>query len=177
MFLRFVRQDSPEGDGVAIERDRLSCLRRITCESDTRRALPTELAASAYESWRKARADIFKAWQELTDPKNLQARVRPLFRRAAEHLRRVPPPGLSQAQADRVIDSIEAPWDRRIEKEIRGILQDPQADPASISLRLAAKVSELGLQPYQPPDPLPMIEEDEVQLVCWVAVSGAKKGT
>ena len=32
-------------------------------------------------------------------------------------------------------------------------------------------VSELGLQPFQPPDPLPIIDREEVRLVCWMGVS------
>jgi hypothetical protein len=34
------------------------------------------------------------------------------------------------------------------------------------------KVKELGLQPFVQPDPLPVIEEDEIVLICWMAVNG-----
>jgi hypothetical protein len=29
---------------------------------------------------------------------------------------------------------------------------------------------DLGLTPYRPPDPLPLIEEENVQLVCWMGI-------
>lgn len=29
----------------------------------------------------------------------------------------------------------------------------------------------MGLQPFEAPDPLPPIEEDEVKLVCWMAIA------
>ena len=43
-------------------------------------------------------------------------------------------------------------------------------DKEERSSRLVTKVYELGLQPYHPPKPLDEIDEDEVQLVCWMVV-------
>jgi hypothetical protein len=37
-----------------------------------------------------------------------------------------------------------------------------------------AAVKELGLKPYQAPEPLPPIELDEVSIVCWMSVSSDK---
>lgn len=37
----------------------------------------------------------------------------------------------------------------------------------------AAKISELGLQPFRAPEPLPPIGEDEIHLVCWMGVDTA----
>lgn len=42
-----------------------------------------------------------------------------------------------------------------------------------LSAALVEKIRELGLQPYQAPEPLPVIEEGEIQLVCWLAVATA----
>jgi len=35
---------------------------------------------------------------------------------------------------------------------------------------LVEKVRELGLQPFVHPEPLPVIDEDEIVLICWMAV-------
>lgn len=43
--------------------------------------------------------------------------------------------------------------------------------PVEKSRELVDKVEDLGLQPFEAPDPLPPIEEDEVKLVCWMVVA------
>lgn len=40
-----------------------------------------------------------------------------------------------------------------------------------LAKELIDKVEELGWEPYEAPEPLDPIEEDEVQLVCWLAVA------
>jgi hypothetical protein len=50
---------------------------------------------------------------------------------------------------------------------------DPEADkPLAASAFLVEKVRELGLQPFVQPEPLPVIDEDEIALVCWMAIDG-----
>lgn len=39
------------------------------------------------------------------------------------------------------------------------------------SRALIEKITDLGLQPYEAPDPLDPIAEEEVKLVCWMAVT------
>jgi hypothetical protein len=36
---------------------------------------------------------------------------------------------------------------------------------------LVGKVEDLGLQPFEAPDPLPRIQEDEVKLICWMVIA------
>ena len=43
-------------------------------------------------------------------------------------------------------------------------------DPAEQAVALAAKVEELGLEPSPPPEPLRPITDDDVHLICWIAV-------
>ncbi|MCC6349572.1 MAG: hypothetical protein IT347_08275 [Candidatus Eisenbacteria bacterium] len=45
---------------------------------------------------------------------------------------------------------------------------DPGGEETTTAL--AARVRELGLQPWKPPEPLPPIDEDEITLVVWMAV-------
>jgi hypothetical protein len=165
LFLRFVpADDSP------IIRDTLGCLRLIACREDTARHVAPDLLARIYEGWEQAQRDIYDEWIYATDPANLQPRVRPLFRNVAEHLRRYPPRGVEQSDLDRTIEALEAPWGMRIENQLREIFRAQEVDPYSLSALLLDKVRELGLEPFQAPEPLPVIDIDEVRLVCWMAV-------
>jgi hypothetical protein len=98
----------------------------------------------------------------------LQPRIKAGVKAAADHIRKYPPPDLTQEEIDRLIESIEAPWGARIERQIRECLDGGKGVEASVAI--AAKVKELGLEPFKPPTPLPPIEEDEVRLVCWLGV-------
>lgn len=120
--------------------------------------------------WRiaDARRDIFDEWQFATDPANLQPKVRPVLRAAAAHLRKFAPPDLAQEEIDGVIDAVEAPWGIRIEKQIREALAS--ADGVDASRRIVETVRQLGLEPFRAPEPLPPIEEEDVRLICWLAV-------
>jgi len=71
---------------------------------------------------------------------------------------------------DSTIDSIEAPWGARIERELRAEFEVEDLVPYVVSLRLYEKVGELGLEPFNPPEPLPIIDEDESTLICWMLV-------
>ncbi len=42
---------------------------------------------------------------------------------------------------------------------------------------IAAYAKDLGLQPSPPPEPLPEITEDDVHLVCWLAIVPAEMPT
>ncbi len=167
VFFRFV-----PADGEPVVRDTLTCLSLVTCIKDTPRHLPDDLRESVYTAWANARRDIYDEWAKATDPANLQPRVGPIFRRAAEHLRKHPPAGMTQAELDRIVDAVEAPWGAKIAKQLREVLDSEELDAQSISQTLVAKVRELGLRPYEAPEPLPVIDEDEVQLVAWMGVGG-----
>jgi hypothetical protein len=163
VFFRFVPWNGKEPI-----RDTLGCLRLIACREDTQRDLPEDLANGAYEAWQKARRDIFEEWTFATDPANLQPKVRPALRAAANHLRKFPPPGITQDELVSLVESLEAPWGVRIEKVIREAMEGLTGNAASAVI--AEKIKLLGLQPYRAPEPLPPIEEDEINLICWLAV-------
>jgi hypothetical protein len=170
IFFRFVPAHETE-----IVRDSLRCLSLITCSEDTERYVAPDLAERAYGAWEKARGDIHEEWMVATDPANFQPKVRPLFQKAAEHLRKHPPRALRQTELDTVLDSLEAPWGVRIEKAIREVFDPDAGDPYEVSKALVEKVRELGLQPFVAPTPLPVIDQDEIALVCWMAVESNSK--
>jgi len=170
LFLRFV-----PADGAEIVRNTLSCLRTITCAEDTPRHLPAHLAEATYDAWAVARRDIYDEWTFATDPANLQPRIRPFFRTAADHLRAHPPAGIQQPELDLIIEAVEAPWGIRIERPLKEVFRPDEQDPVVVSSALVGKVRELGLQPYKHPEPLPVIDEDEIALVCWMAVDATRE--
>lgn len=166
VFLRFVPvvADSP------LLSDTLGCLRQVACDRSTPRNLSDNMISGAYSAWQRARSHIYEEWLQATDPKNLQPKIRPLFRQIAEHLRQHPPPEASQQDIEEAIDAVSAPWGIRYEREFRPILtEDTDSDEAKSS-QILGKVRELGMSPYSAPEPLPLIDETEVQLVCWMAV-------
>lgn len=168
-FLRFV----PAAGGPIVGEEG-TCLRVIQCEEDTPRVLPDGVRLGAFDAWQRARQDIWEQWSRLTDPANLQPHLRPLNRRVAEFLRKTPPPDFTQDQVDRLLDQVLSPWSFSIEREIREIFEDerPEDDPQEKARRLAEKIDEVGIEPFQPPEPLPPIQPEEVHLICWLALIG-----
>jgi hypothetical protein len=164
LFLRFVPQDGSE-----IVRDTLGCLRLITCTEQTERSSADGSVNTAYLAWQMARTDIFDQWVIATDPVNLQPKVRPALKAAAEKLRKYPPTGILQDDLNRVIESIEAPWGNRIEKQIREATESAEGE--SSSQAIVQTVKRLGLEPFKPPQPLPPIEIGDVRLVCWMTIT------
>lgn len=166
IFLRFIPANS---DGLLLS-DTLGCLRRISCEADTPRNLNDEMISGAYVAWQRARRDIYKEWIRGTDPKNLQPRIRPLFREIAEHVRKFSPQKVTQSEIQESVDALLAPWGIRYEREFRPIMRDESLSDEGKSIEIHEKVQELGMSPYAAPEPLPIIDESEVCLICWMAV-------
>lgn len=165
VFLRFV-----PFDGSKLIGNTLACLRMITCADDTTRHLPDDLKAAAYDAWIKARKDVYAEWMFATDPLNLQPRIRPFFRKAADHLRKYPPSDIRQNELDLLVEAIEAPWGMRHERLIKNVFDPDAGDPHVASAALVEQIREMGLQPFQQPKPLDPIQENDVTLICWLAV-------
>ena len=68
------------------------------------------------------------------------------------------------------MEAIEAPWGLRHERAIKEVFDPEAEDPYVASAALVEKIREMGLQPFQQPDPLPPIQEEDVMLICWMAV-------
>ena len=180
VFMRFVPRGweymKPDGDeDDVLVKDTLTCLKRIECTAETERILPQGIRDRVYDAWRRAREDIYSQWQEQTDPLNVQPDIRKLFREVGEHLRNHWPDDMTQDKLQTTVASVEAPWPRRYERELREVYEDETLSPVETSRELVEKVEDLGLQPYEAPDPLPELEEeDEVKLVCWMAVTSVE---
>ncbi|MBI2797431.1 MAG: helicase [Gemmatimonadetes bacterium] len=164
--LRFV----PAAAASAIERDALACLRKITCDAGTPRVLPDDLRIGAYVAWERARGDIYDEWTKATDPKNVQPDIRPLFKQAAEHVRRFRPESMTLEVQQRLVESLEAPRSLRDERALRAVFRPAQPGESETTAAIAEFVKERGLEPYSPPETLKPIEPGDVLLVVWMAV-------
>lgn len=165
VYLRFVPSD-PDGE---VERDTLTCIALASCGEETDRVLPDHMVEGAFEAWERARRDIYDEWTLATDPANLQPEIRPLFKAAAQHVR-MNPGGLSLEEVDRLAETLEAPRSIRVERQLRQVFDPEEDEGATATHRIAELVKDLGLQPFKAPEPLPPIEEDEVNLVVWMAL-------
>ena len=164
LFMRFVAAGE-----ISPIRDTLGCLKLISCTDATQRLDPD--LEKAYRCWDIARTDIYNEWALATDPANLQPKVRPALKMAAEHLRKYPPQGIVQEELNSLIESVEAPWGIRIEKQIKDAYES--ATGADAAKAIAECVKRLGLEPFKAPDPLPPIELEDVRLVCWMEMTTA----
>jgi hypothetical protein len=158
-----------EGAEPEVVGDTLTCLFHAEATPETERVLDADTHERAYDAWDRARQHIFDEWQKATDPRNLQPKVPKTMRDAAELLRAHPPADVPQAEVERLIDAVEAPYGVRIEKMIREAMRGDEPS-AKKAIGVAAKVKELGLERPEPVQALPAIELDDVHLVCWLAI-------
>jgi hypothetical protein len=165
VYLRFVPFD---GGGLVSEIG--TCLRMIECVEDTPLVMPQDLKHTAFSAWQKAKQDIFASWTYETDPANSQPRVPALNRAVADHIRQYPPPEIDQQRLARGLEAVEAPCSVREQKLLRTVFEQgfPSADARSLAL--VVEIERIGLEPFQAPEPLPPIQPEDVQLVCWMAL-------
>ena len=149
----------------------LACLDRARPPDgfDTPRVLDGDTYRGAFDAWEIARGDIVERWNFLADKANLEPKVPPALRRAAEIVRSHPPAGLTQDEIDRTIDAICAPYPERIIRTFRAAMAGAE-DPVEQATNVLGVVRSLGLEPYTPPQPLPEITPDDVHPVCWLAL-------
>lgn len=167
VYLRFIPLDESDSK---IDGELGSCLRLVECSETTKRVMPPELAETAYDAWRRARKNIHEAWMRETDPANLQPPLRKLNLEIADHLRAYPPRGVDAKKVTFWIEAVEAPMTRREENQLRAVFVREDMDDAEKSQQLGPAIDDLGLQPFQPPQPLPPISLDEIHLICWMAI-------
>jgi len=172
-YLRFVSADEnwrTKADDDAIVREVGTCLRLIECETDTPTWYPEGLQERVYDFWEVAQQDIWADWMRETDPANLQPRVRPLNLRIAEFIRANPPLDVLEDDMKRALDIVESPWPRREEMMLRDWFESEEREGAALSHFLIRQILETGLDPVEPPPPLPPITLEEIELLCWLGI-------
>ncbi|MBR0645349.1 helicase-related protein [Plastoroseomonas hellenica] len=177
-FLRFVPAQPgwlPSVVPTAILRETGTCLRLIDCTEETPREMPAALGEGIFGFWDMALGDILAEWDDLSDPANLQPSVRLLNRQVAVFIRTHPPHDMDADRLAKALDVLEAPWPRREEALLREQFRDRSGVAAARSLRLVEWILGTGLERFEPPAPLPPISNEDVRLVCWMAVEAEKE--
>ncbi len=176
-FLRFVCTD---GSWRALKQPVIhelgTCLRLIECEEQTPAHLPDAMRDAAFELWVLAKEHILAEWLWQSDPKNLQPPVRRINRVVAEYMRKHRPRDVSEETFREALDILESPWPRREETLLRGWFEAKKPEQEKtrrgrkLSEYLVEQILETGLTPYQAPEPKPLIDADEIELLCWLGV-------
>ena len=172
-YLRFIPATDdwqPEVDGDPMVRELGTCLRLIECEQHTPTQYPESLRERVYDFWEVAQQDIWDHWMHETDPANLQPHVRPLNHRVAEFIRSHPPRDLPENRLNRALDVLESPWPRREEIMLRGWFEPSEHKGAALARFLINQILDTGLEPTTPPPPLPPIEKEDIELLCWMGI-------
>ncbi len=172
-YLRFIPADDdwqPQAGGDTIERELGTCLQLIECDEDTPTWYAGDLRERVYDFWEVAQQDIWTYWMRETDPANLQPAVRPLNLRVAEFIRSHPPLDVSEDRVNRALDVLESPWPRREEIILRGWFESSEHQDAALAGFLIDQILETGLEPTTPPPLLPPIEQEEIELFCWMVI-------
>ena len=93
-----------------------------------------------------------------------------LNRRVAQFIRDNTPQDADEAELTRALDILETPWPRREETMLRDLFERQDLATGGKSKAVIEFVLKTGLEPFIAPDPLPPIEEEDVQLVAWIAM-------
>jgi len=154
--------------------DTLACLdhARPPQGFETPRVLDEAAHRMAFAAWESARTSIEADWNRAADPANLTPAVPAAMHRAAELVRTHPPPGLTVEDVDTLVDALQAPHPERIVRSIRSAMASSD-DPIEQAREVVTYVRDLGLRPSPPPELLPEIVEEDVHLVCWLAITPA----
>lgn len=176
-YLRFIPATSdwqPTGGIDTIIHELGTCLRMIECEEDTPVWYPDKFHERVYAFWDMAQDNILTHWMRETDPANLQPKVDLINHQVAEFIRAYPPREIPSNDIRGALDILESPWPRREQTMLRewfkaANYQDQPKDH-ELSYDLVNNVLNTGLQPSQPPPPLPLIEKDDIKLLCWMAI-------
>lgn len=180
-YLRFVPATpewEPTSEMDSIVHELGTCLRMIECEEEMPTWCPDGFHERVYAFWDIAQTNILHHWMHETDPANLQPKVDRINHQVAEFIRAHPPRVIGSNETKDALDILESPWPRREQIMLRGWFksandQDRPKDQ-DLSRDLVKNILGTGLQPSQPPPPLPLIEKDDVKLLCWMAIECEK---
>ena len=164
---RYVNMADP--DQPIIVSDLLACLKHAYATEQTERVLDDRTHRLAYDAWAAAKDSILEAWMWATDPRNLQPEVPKVMRDAAELVRTNPPAHMDQATMDRLYDTLNAPYAERVRKQIRAVLTEPESTETRVAAVIEV-VERLALTPPPAPRALPLIDDDDIHLTCWMAI-------
>lgn len=165
-------QPHPDENGEVVVDDTLVSL--VTADPgnpDRPRSLPDEAFRAAYDAWALARQDAHDEWMRSTDPNALAAEIPASFRDAREvvlnhggHL------GPAQLETIKRLNTVPNAKARRA---MRDALRT-DGKPEAVVDAIIRVLDTFGIQPAEKVQPLRPIALDDVRLVAWMAVEGAK---
>jgi hypothetical protein len=127
---------------------------------------------AAFDAWTVAKNDVFEAWEKLTDPAALEPNPPKAFRDAfdlvVKHGAFLGP----EDQRDLMLRLRNVP-SHKVAKAVRHALRS-EIQPEDCISRIREEVHAAGLVAVQPPEPLPPVTDNEVNLVAWMAVRGTR---
>jgi hypothetical protein len=124
----------------------------------------------AFAAWKVARDSAFHDWTYLTDPMNLKPASPKAFRDASQLVFQSGQFLTSELQMD-LIGKLNAVPSKKVERAVRLALSTTGSDRERI-IAVKEEVEAAGLQKPEPPKPLNAVSENQVRLVCWMAVKG-----
>jgi len=166
-----------EEDGnFVVNDDMLTALVAADPEVSTRERWMNEgVYDRAFEAWAIARDSAFCDWAYLTDPMNLTPESPKAFRDASQLVFQSGQFLTSEIQME-LIGKLNAVPSKKVERAVRSALSLDGSDREKI-LAVKEEVEAAGLQKPEPPKPLDPVSENQVRLVCWMAVKGRDEQT
>lgn len=165
-----VQRGGDHDEPVVVE-DTLAALDHADPRAETVPAHLTEdMYAAAFEAWAVARDHIHASWMHQADPANLQRQVQRVMREAADL---VAQHGMFLGDRQEPLRArLAAEYPPRVKREVRAVLTS-DADNRTKIERLADLADRHGMTPPPPPETLPVIDPDDIHLVCWTAITPA----
>ena len=157
--------------GYAVDGNQLRSLleARPDREAETPRELSEEMYKATYEAWKAARNHILDTWEYASDTKNIDPKIPAVMERAValieDHYEGV----LTVEAADNLVERLRAPYPERLLRPVRKVLSTGTAKEKVAAL--ATLADDLGFTPTSKPQPLPPITEDDIHLLCWMAIA------
>lgn len=163
-------------DGYAVDGNQLRSLleARPDDEGATPRAVSHETYAATYPAWHAARRHILESWEFATDVKNLDPRLPPVLARAIALVEDNYEGVLTVEEADALVDRLRVPYPERLLRPVRSVLAEGTAKEQVAEL--AALADRLGFTARTRPQPLPPVNEDDIHLLCWLAITPVAAG-
>ena len=122
-------------------------------------------------AWAAAAASIVEEHNRRSDPRAAQDAIGPAQRFALELLR--DPTVILPEGADRAAEALAVERSSTVRRELNGIAAEAREERISrndAARRIVELVERVGLQPVRVDDVPPEITEDDLGVVCWMAV-------
>lgn len=133
------------------------------------RTLSEHAFSGAYNAWAAARESAFAEWSEGADPTKLAPALPASFRDAADLVRTQGGTMGADVQVN-AMKRLRAVPSNKAARAMRQALRT-EGDTAMRMAEILRVLDDFGIQPAEKIQPLPVIELDDVRLVCWMAVT------